>query len=170
MTLEGRHANMVYLRELHKATILTKVHPKETAYGIDPHAAIEKRFKVMGARKSALATVSPGWPKTGLLKAETKLEPLKNPIIQEFMMNQELDSMLRQGAAETGPLHDAREYPIPTAESGPHTARPPREAEGHAQRAVGAQEDATQHSAAGAQGVAAAARQYTVNGTTAQCA
>ena len=126
MTPEGRHANMVYLRELHKATILTKVHPKETAYGIDPHAAIEKRFKVMGARKSALATASPGWPKIGLLKAETKLEPSKNPIIQEFMMNQELDSMLRQGAAETGPLHGAREYPIPTAESGPHTARPPK--------------------------------------------
>ena len=98
LTPEGRHANVVYLRELHKATILTKVHPKETAYGIDPHAAIEKSYKVTGARKSALASASPGWRKTGLLKAETKSEPSKNPIIQEFMMNQELDSMLRRGS------------------------------------------------------------------------
>ena len=87
------------------------------------------------------------------------------------MMNQELDSMLRQGAAETGSLHGARECTIPTAVSGPHTQPAlPSESEGHAQRVVGAQGDATPHSAAGAQEATAAARQYTANGTTVQYA
>ena len=46
----------------------------------------------------------------------------------------------------------------------------PSETEGHAQRVVGAQGDATPHSAAGAQEVAVAARERTVKGTTVQCA
>ena len=83
------------------------------------------------------------------------------------MMNQELDKMLKQGAAETGPLHNAKKHPIPPADENRHTDRPPREAEGRAGKAAGAQEDATQHSAAEAPEVVAEARRYMVNGTTA---
>ena len=54
------------------------------------------------------------------------MEPLSNPIIKEFMMNQELDQMLKKGAAETGPLHEARQHPIQTADKEENTARPPK--------------------------------------------
>ena len=126
MTPEGRHANMVYLRELHKATILTKVSPKETAYGVDPHAAIEKRFTITGARQSAPARAALEQPKIVPTKRGTKVEGSSNPIIKEFMMNQELDKMLKQGAAETGPLHNATKHPTPPPDENWHTDRPPK--------------------------------------------
>lgn len=53
---EGRHANMVYFKELHKATILTKVSPTEVAYGVDHIAAIENIFTVTRGMKSEFAT------------------------------------------------------------------------------------------------------------------
>ena len=83
------------------------------------------------------------------------------------MMNQELDKMLKHGAAETGPLHNAKNtrYHLRTRR-GTQTA-PPREAEGRAGKAAGVQEDATQHSVAEAPEVVAEARRYMVNGTTA---
>ena len=125
VTPSGRHASVVYLREMHKATILTKVHPKGTAYGIDPQVVIEKRFKVTGARVRALSTTPPKRLKRESLKEEIKQEPGMNPIIQDFMRNQELDSMLRAGAAEAGPLQSAFGT-VPTTLCGPHTTRPPK--------------------------------------------
>ena len=115
------------VRELPKATILTKVSPKETAYGVDPHAAIEKRFTITGARQRAPAAAAPEQPKIVSTKRGTKVERSSNPIIKEFMMNQELDKMLKQGAAETGPLHNAKKHPIPPPDENWHTDRPPQE-------------------------------------------
>ena len=71
VTPDDRYANLVFLKELHKATMLTSANPKEVAYGVDPCTAVERRFMVKKEGISKLTTRTPRPMKMELPLSET---------------------------------------------------------------------------------------------------